>query len=142
MSYLNFPPPRLSGSSSLSSYFLPGELSGQQGGLGQGDLVPSFKGPRDEAAHSQAAEHISFRLSSKPGLILQTLGAAPSVFIFPWVERELLESCLGEAGYGGPNPQQLLEAQALCAGVGREWTFCLAFYSDRPSLALVLAWGC
>lgn len=48
----------------------------------------------------------------------------------------------GRLGYGGPaSPQRLLEAWALSTGVRREWTFCLALYSDRLALASVLAQG-
>lgn len=49
--------------------------------------------------------------------------AAPSVFIFPWVEGELLESGSGGWGVEVPSPQQLLEASALSARAGREGTF-------------------
>lgn len=98
--------------------------------------------PWAEAAHSQAMGTRLLQATVRLISFIRLTGAAPSVFIFPWVERELLESCSGEAGYWRPpSPQRLLEAQALCTRVGREWTFCLAFYSDRSSPCSCLGLG-
>lgn len=143
----------LSGSSSLGPFFPLDRIAVQHSGLGQGALVSSPDHPPSRvpgmrppsacsfcplgvlpgnAAHSLASgPRLLPAVRPRPALLLRLTGVAPSVFIFPWVERELLESGSGEAGVWSPPPQRLLEAQALCAGVGREWTFCLALWSDR-----------
>lgn len=137
----------LSGTSSLGSLFPSAGIAVQQGGSpGSLTCSPQVPGLRPPSACSSRPGTLGppGERGTQPGLLQAALpglrsfikltGVAPSVFIFPWVERELLESGSGEAGVWRPphsSPQRLLEAQALCAGVVREWTFCLALGSDR-----------
>lgn len=107
--------------------------------MGQGDLIPTPKSSWDEATHSQAAGTHPLQAVLQAWPHSSDSAAAPSVFIFPWVERELLESCSGEVGCGGPRAVSGSWRPRLCAQE-LEGTFCLVFYSDRPS-APVLAWG-